>query len=87
MIDDTNLRDTLNPNLLGWSANRRWRRVLFPTPDGPDSTRGRRISLDMVKMVRIIMDWVDEGGAESTKAVVVGLQTYFVVRLQPLVFL
>lgn len=37
-------RDTLNPNLSGNSAKRRWSRVLLPTPDGPDMTKGRRKS-------------------------------------------
>lgn len=36
------LRETLKPNLSGNSAKRRFRRVLLPTPDGPDRTRGRR---------------------------------------------
>lgn len=35
------VRETLNPNLSGNSEKRRWRRVLFPTPEGPDMTRGR----------------------------------------------
>lgn len=37
-------RETLKPNLSGNSANRRWSRVLFPTPEGPERTRGRRKS-------------------------------------------
>lgn len=31
----------LNPNLSGYAANRRLRRVDFPVPDGPNRTRGR----------------------------------------------
>ena len=38
------IRETEKPNLSGWSAKRRWRRVLLPTPDGPDMTSGRRKS-------------------------------------------
>lgn len=35
-------RETLNPNLSGYSAKRRWTRVLLPTPEGPERTSGRR---------------------------------------------
>ena len=35
------LRETLNPKLLGYSLNSLLRRVLFPEPDGPATTRGR----------------------------------------------
>ncbi len=38
------IRDTLNPNLSGNSENKRWSRVLLPTPDGPEMTSGRRKS-------------------------------------------
>lgn len=34
-------RDTLNPNLSGYSAKRRLSRVLLPTPEGPDMSKGR----------------------------------------------
>lgn len=37
-----NGRETEKPNLSGNSAKRRFKRVLLPTPDGPDSTSGRR---------------------------------------------
>ena len=42
--EQRNVRDTLKPNLSGYSAKRRLRRVLFPTPDGPDMSSGRRKS-------------------------------------------
>lgn len=35
------IRDTLKPKVSGKSAKRRARRVPFPTPDGPNTTRGR----------------------------------------------
>ena len=35
----------LKPNLSGNSTNKRWSSVLFPTPDGPDSTSGLRKSV------------------------------------------
>ena len=38
------LRETLNPNLVGWFAKSLVSRVDFPTPDGPDSTKGLRKS-------------------------------------------
>ena len=46
-------RETLKPNLSGNSAKRRWRRVLLPTPDGPEMTRGRP------KSVLAVVDIVD----------------------------
>ena len=36
-----NVRDTLKPNWSGWSPKRRAMRVPFPTPDGPNTTKGR----------------------------------------------
>ena len=36
------VRETLNPKRSGNSRKRRWRRVLFPTPEGPERTSGRR---------------------------------------------
>lgn len=38
------LRETLNPNLVGWFAKSLLSRVDFPTPDGPESTKGLRKS-------------------------------------------
>lgn len=38
------IRETLKPNLSGNSVKRRWSRVLFPTPEGPESTSGRKKS-------------------------------------------
>ena len=38
-------RETLKPNLSGYSVKRRVRRVLLPTPDGPEITRGRTMSI------------------------------------------
>ncbi len=38
------LRETEKPNLSGNSAKRRLRRVDFPTPLGPETTRGRKNS-------------------------------------------
>ncbi len=38
------IRETLKPNLSGNSAKRRCSRVLFPTPEGPESTSGRKKS-------------------------------------------
>jgi hypothetical protein len=45
MIDERNRRETLKPNLSGNSEKRRCKSVLFPIPDGPDITRGQRISV------------------------------------------
>jgi hypothetical protein len=42
------LRETLNPNLVGWFSKSLLSRVDFPTPDGPDSTKGLRNSEVMV---------------------------------------
>lgn len=42
------LRETLNPNLVGWFAKSLVSRVDLPTPDGPDSTSGLRKSEAMV---------------------------------------
>lgn len=47
-IGSDSLRETLNPNLDGWFAKSLVSRVDFPTPDGPDSTRGLRKSEAMV---------------------------------------
>lgn len=33
--------ETLKPNLVGYSAKRRFRSVLFPVPLGPETTTGR----------------------------------------------
>ena len=33
-------RETLKPNLSGYSVKRQVRRVPLPTPEGPESTRG-----------------------------------------------
>jgi hypothetical protein len=41
---EVDARDTLKPNLSGNSAKRRLMRVPLPTPDGPETTRGRRKS-------------------------------------------
>ena len=38
--DPTYLRETLKPNLSGWSANSFFRSVDFPVPDGPKTTSG-----------------------------------------------
>ena len=38
---DETLRETLNPNLSGYSAKRRLSSVDLPTPEGPDMSRGR----------------------------------------------
>jgi len=43
-------RETLKPNFSGYSAKRRWRSVLLPTPDGPESRSGRRKSLVITKV-------------------------------------
>ena len=47
------VRETLKPNLSGYSLKRRVRREDFPTPDGPEMTRGRRKSArgDMVEQI------------------------------------
>lgn len=41
---DGTSRETLKPNLSGYSAKRRLSRVLLPTPEGPDMRRGRKKS-------------------------------------------
>jgi hypothetical protein len=41
---EEDIRDTLKANFFGNSAKRRLMRVPLPTPDGPETTRGRRKS-------------------------------------------
>ena len=41
------LRDTENPKVSGWSANRRLRIVDFPDPEGPEMTIGRCFSVNV----------------------------------------
>ena len=57
------LRETLNPNLVGWFAKSLVRRVDFPTPDGPDSTKGLRKSEAMV--AEDIVDCIRGGGRRA----------------------
>ena len=38
--EEQNLRETLNPNLSGYSERSRLIRVPLPTPEGPETTRG-----------------------------------------------
>lgn len=44
----SSLRETLNPNFVGYFSKSLLSRVDFPTPEGPDSTRGLRNSEVMV---------------------------------------
>jgi len=44
----SSLRETLNPNLVGWFAKSLVSKVDLPTPDGPDRTRGLKKSEAMV---------------------------------------
>jgi len=54
------LRETLNPNLVGWFAKSLVSKVDLPTPDGPDSTKGLRKSEAMV--TEDIADRIQNGG-------------------------
>ncbi len=45
-------RETLKPKVFGWAANRRFRIVDFPEPDGPEMTIGRRSGVAAGRTIR-----------------------------------
>ena len=60
------LRETLKPNVSGYSANKRLRRVDFPEPEGPAMTK----ILEAVCMVMMSNEGEREGGKKYLVGVV-----------------
>lgn len=62
-------RETLKPKVSGWAANRRFRIVDFPEPDGPEMTIGRRSDVAAGSTIRSGFSerkvWGSVGGAAN----------------------